>query len=49
MHLSKRNSRNPKCDGYQRELSSINFLIKKSSGGAVTHANKFAIKSEINN
>ena len=40
--------KNPKCDGYRRELTTLfyNFLEKKSSCGAVICANKSSIKSE---
>ena len=42
-------AKNPKYDGYQRELVSMvyNFFDRKSSGGATTLANKFTIKTEI--
>ena len=38
-----------KHDVYQRGLAAMGYIFfdKKSSGGAVTHANKSAVKNEI--
>ena len=30
-------AKNPKCDGYRSGYASINFLIKKTFGGAIKH------------
>ena len=43
-------AKNPKYDGYQRELASMvyNFFDKKTKGsGVTTYANKSAIKSNL--
>ena len=42
-------AKNEKYDGYQHGLASMvyNFFGKIYSGGAVTHADKFAIKNKI--
>ena len=41
-------AKNPKYDGYQRELALIvyKFLDKKTSGGGALLANKYAVKNE---
>ena len=41
-------AKNPKYDKYRRKLASVvyKYFDKKFSGGAVTYANKSAIKSE---
>ena len=41
-------AKNSKCEGYQCRFALMvyNFFDKKTSGGAVTHANKSAIKNE---